>query len=217
MQSNDDRGQAVPLLAVAVVLAALMVMGLGHMGRVVADRAQARTAADAAALAGAAEGEGAARSVARANGGELTRYDAHHDEVLVSVEVEGVEAFGRARRRAVVAGPTGATGPFPGGEGARAGLAPAMLAALARADQLLGQPVPVASGFRSRAQQEALWARRASNPYPVARPGSSHHERGLAVDVPRGFVPRLLSVAGAAGLCQPLPQTDPVHFIVCGA
>jgi hypothetical protein len=220
--SQDDRGQAVPLLVAAVGLAAVLVVGLAHMGRVVADRAQARTAADAAALAGAAEGEDAAREVASANGGELIRYDtrsggesdAAGDEVLVEVSVGGVEAFGRARRRVVVAAPAG---PFPGGTGDRAGLAPAMLAALARADQLLGRPVPIASGFRSRAQQEALWARRGSNPYPVARPGSSHHERGLAVDVPRAFVPELLSVAGEAGLCHPLPRTDPVHFVVCGA
>jgi hypothetical protein len=215
MQSNDDdRGQAVPLLAFAVGLTALMVLGLAHMGRVVADRAQARTAADAAALAGAAEGEDSARSIAVANGGEVTDYQTTGDEVLVDVSVGGAEASGRARRRVVV---SAGTGPFPGGEGKRRGLAPAMLAALARADQLLGQPVPVVSGFRSRAHQEALWARRGTNPYPVARPGSSLHERGLAVDVPRGFVARLLSVAGEAGLCQPLPRTDPVHFVVCGA
>ena len=210
----DDRGQAIPLLAFAVGLTAVMVLGLAHMGRVVADRAQARTAADAAALAGAAEGEESARSVARANGGEVTRYDTHGDEGVVEVSVGGVEAFGRARRRVVV---SAATGPFPGGEGKRRGLSPAMLAALARADQLLGHPVPVVSGYRSRAQQEALWERRGSNPYPVAAPGSSLHERGLAVDVPRGFVDELLSVADQAGLCHPLPRTDPVHFVVCGA
>jgi hypothetical protein len=213
-ETSDDRGQAVPLLVFAVGLTAMMVLGLAHMGRVVADRAQARTAADAAALAGAAEGEGSARSVAEANGGELTRYRNDGDEVLVEVSVGEVEAYGRARRRVVV---SAATGPFPGGSGARRGLSPAMLAALARADQRLGRPVPVASGFRSRAQQEALWERRRSNPYPVARPGSSLHERGLAVDVPRGFVEELLSVAGEVGLCHPLPRTDPVHFVVCGA
>jgi hypothetical protein len=211
---DDDRGQVTPLLAFAVGLTAVMVLGLAHMGRVVADRAQARTAADAAALAGAAEGEGAARTLAEANGGEVVSYVTQGDEVLVGVTVGGVEAFGRARRRVVV---SAAPGPFPGGEGKRRGLSPAMLAALARADQLLGQPVPVVSGYRSRAQQEVLWERRGSNPYPVAAPGSSLHERGLAVDVPRGFVEELLTVADEAGLCHPLPRTDPVHFVVCGA
>jgi D-alanyl-D-alanine carboxypeptidase len=101
--------------------------------------------------------------------------------------------------------------------GARAGLAPAMLAALARADRLLGRPVTVVSGMRTRSQQEALWGRRATNPYPVARPGTSDHERGLAIDVPRAGVVDLRRVARAAGLCQPLPTTDPIHFVVCGA
>ncbi len=95
------------------------------------------------------------------------------------------------------------------------GLAPAMLAALARADGLIGRPVPVVSGLRTRAEQQALWDRRHTNPYPVARPGTSDHERGLAFDVARADVPSLLAVAAAAGLCQPLPDSDPVHFVVC--
>jgi hypothetical protein len=90
-----------------------------------------------------------------------------------------------------------------------------MAAAIARAGALLGEPVPITSGWRSRAQQAALWARRATNPYPVARPGTSMHERGLAIDVPRSFVAALRSVAAAAGLCQPLPVSDPVHFELC--
>jgi LAS superfamily LD-carboxypeptidase LdcB len=92
-----------------------------------------------------------------------------------------------------------------------------MLAALARADGLLGRSVTVVSGLRSWSQQQALWERRATNPYPVARPGTSDHERGLAIDVPRAEVADLRGVARAAGLCQPLPVTDPIHFIVCGS
>jgi LAS superfamily LD-carboxypeptidase LdcB len=90
-----------------------------------------------------------------------------------------------------------------------------MVAALARAEQLLGQAVPITSGYRSPAKQRALWENRASNPYPVAAPGTSMHERGLAVDVPLTFVPRLERVAASAGLCHPFPQADPVHFEVC--
>ena len=71
------------------------------------------------------------------------------------------------------------------------------------------------SGLRTRAEQEALWDRRHTNPYPVARPGTSDHERGLAVDIPRSEVPAVLAVAPHAGLCRPLPDTDPVHFVVC--
>jgi D-alanyl-D-alanine carboxypeptidase len=210
MEREDDRGQATPLMAAAIGVVAVLMLGLGPMARALDDRAQARTAADAAALAGAAEGEDAAREMAGANHAELVGYQAQGDEVVVKVAVGGVTAFGRARRVEVPAPP------MPGsGTGERAGLAPSMLAALALADQLLGQPVPISSGYRSPAQQQALWERRATNPYPVARPGRSMHERGLAVDVPRSFVDDLLAVAAEAGLCQPLPATDPVHFELC--
>jgi len=214
MEREDDRGQATPLMAAAVGLVALLFVGLGPMGEALAHRAQARTAADAAALAGAAEGEEAARSMAEANGTELVGFRSDGDEVLVEVTIAGVNAHSRARRYQPPPPSLPTVGGQPG-RGGRAGLAPTMLAALAVADHLLGQPVPVASGYRSRSQQLALWERRHSNPYPVAPPGRSKHERGLAVDVPRGFVDDLLAVAADAGLCQPLPDTDPVHFELC--
>jgi hypothetical protein len=107
----------------------------------------------------------------------------------------------------------------PGASGApiatRTGLAPAMRAALARAGQVLGTPVPVTSGFRSAADQRRLWLGRDRNRYPVAPPGSSMHERGLAVDVPATFADRLAAVAGETGLCRPFPVADPVHFELC--
>ncbi|MDQ1443735.1 MAG: D-alanyl-D-alanine carboxypeptidase [Acidimicrobiaceae bacterium] len=98
---------------------------------------------------------------------------------------------------------------------ARGGLDPAMQAALAQAASLLGRTVPITSGYRSKAEQASLYAQRSSNPYPVARPGSSAHERGRAVDVPRQFVPLLLAVSGRVGLCHPYPVADPVHFELC--
>jgi hypothetical protein len=208
---RDDRGQAMPLVAAMVGLAVAALLALAPVGRALAARAQARTAADAAALAAAAEGPEAARSAAEANRGVLLEVRERDGEVAVRVEVAGVDAYARAR--AVGALP----GTAPPGAGERAGLAPAMLAALARADGLLGYPVPVVSGLRSRAEQEALWDRRHLNRYPVARPGTSDHERGLAIDVPAGAVAAVAVVAPAAGLCQPLPETDPVHFVVCGA
>jgi len=90
-----------------------------------------------------------------------------------------------------------------------------MRAALARAEQLLGHPVPITSGYRSTEAQAALYVNRTANPYPVAAPGSSMHERGLAIDVPADFVPRMLEIASRAGLCQPYPGDDPIHFEVC--
>lgn len=213
---GNDGGQIVPLAAALVGLCCVALLALVPVARTLDDRARARTAADAAALAGAADGERTAREVAVANGADLLEIDRNGDEVVVQVRVGEVEAYARAgaTRHAVdvgAGGPTGVAG------GRRAGLAPAMLAALARADGLLGRPVTVVSGLRTRSQQEALWERRAKNPYPVARPGTSDHERGLAIDVPRTDVADLRRVARAAGLCQPLPTTDPIHFIVCGA
>lgn len=206
-----ERGSAVPLVAVAVVLAGMMLMGLGRVGAAGAARAAARTAADAAALAGAADGRTAAEALARANGAELVAYEGIGPDTRVTVRVGPAEAVGRARR-------VGGTGDGPGGgsgvAGGTGGLAPAMKAALARAEQLLGERVPVVSGYRSPEKQSALWANRASNPYPVALPGSSMHEKGLAVDVPVAFVPRLAAVAAQAGLCHPHAD-DPIHFEVC--
>jgi Putative Flp pilus-assembly TadE/G-like/D-alanyl-D-alanine carboxypeptidase len=216
---RDDRGQATVLAVMGVGFAALMLVAATTAGRVLVDRAQARTAADAAALAGAAEGEAGAREVARANGGVLVRHEDLNGVAMVEVRVGRVTAFARARwiPDPPVAPSLGdlVGGVVGNGMGRRAGLSAPLLAALERADRLLGTPVPIASGLRTRAQQQALWDRRHTNPYPVARPGTSNHERGQAVDVPRGFVPRLMAVAGAAGLCQPIPRTDPVHFEVC--
>jgi hypothetical protein len=101
--------------------------------------------------------------------------------------------------------------------GRRAGLHPDTLFALERADSLLEKrglpsPIPVVSGLRTYAEQMQLWIRRGSNPYPVARPGTSAHELGLAIDVPASWVPLVLAVAAEAGLCQPFPQRDPIHF-----
>ncbi|HEX6166573.1 MAG TPA: M15 family metallopeptidase [Acidimicrobiales bacterium] len=210
---GDDRGQALPLAAAMLAVVTVALVGLVPVGLAVRERAAARTAADAAALAGAVEGEQVARDLAGANGGELVAFRRTGDEVVVRVRVGDAVADARARATARAATP--ATGPGTVARG-RAGLAPAMLAALARADGLLGHPVPVVSGLRTRAEQQALWDRRHTNPYPVARPGTSDHERGLAIDVSRSSVADLVAVAPAAGLCQPLPQTDPVHFVVCG-
>lgn len=216
MEHDDDRGQVTILSTTGLALLAVLLVALATLGRGLVDRAQARTAADAAALAGAAEGEQTAREVAAANHAEVRRYDVVDGAVLVQVAVGRIDAYARARRIPEVAPPMRAFAGGPTtGSGKRAGLSPDLLAALERADRLLGTPVPIASGLRSRAQQQALWDRRSTNRYPVARPGTSHHETGRAVDVPRGFVPRLLAVAGAAGLCQPMPRTDPVHFEVC--
>ena len=208
---RSERGSATPFVVVAMVTAGALALQIGRLGGAAAARAKAQTAADASALAGAADGREAARALAEANGARLVEYEELGSDARVVVELGPATARGRARRE-------GWNGDGPG-QGSRGtspnGLAPAMVAALARAEQLLGRPVPVTSGFRSAAAQQALWANRASNLFPVAAPGTSMHERGLAVDVPLSFVPELARVAPGAGLCHPFPKADPVHFEVC--
>ena len=206
MVSENESGSAwVLLLAIAGLLGVALV-GFGVMGQRLLDATRAQTAADSAALAFVVAGEPGARLVLDALDAELVdmQVDGRRAEVVVRVgEVLSVAA-------------AAADGPSVG-TGERSGLAPAMLAALARADELLGFHVPVVSGLRTHADQLRLWNNRDQNPYPVARPGTSRHERGLAVDIPLSVVEALRSVAISSGLCHPLPESDPVHFIVCPA
>ena len=204
---RDEQGSTLPFVALAIVLAGVTIVLLGRVGGAATARAGARSAADAAALAGAAAGRAAAAQLAQANGAELLSYEEIGFDTKVRVRLGQAEATGRARRTGDRhdGAPTGTT----------KGLAAAMRAALARAEQLLGRKVPITSGYRSSEAQAALYAGRAGNPYPVAPPGSSMHEKGLAIDVPADFVPTLLPVAAKAGLCQPYPADDPIHFEVC--
>ena len=70
-----DRGQATILMALILAMTVGLALTIVEMGRILDDSAQARTAADAAALAGAVEGEEAAAGLAEANGGALEFYE----------------------------------------------------------------------------------------------------------------------------------------------
>lgn len=78
-----------------------------------------------------------------------------------------------------------------------------------------GFKVKVTSGWRSRERQQELYDARASNPYPVARPGRSQHEYGFAVDMvatPGTFQGVLGSWwKSAGGFWSP---SDAIHFQV---
>lgn len=200
---RDEGGGAIAAVLVVASMAAVSIAGFSLLVSHALAATEAQTVADGAALAFAAADPATAHRIV-ADRGELVEATVTPGRATVVVEVREARAIAEAFvPRPIV------------GTGDRAGLAPAMLAALSRADELLGRRVPVVSGYRSREDQERLWAQRANNPLPVAEPGTSRHELGLAVDVPRNVVGALRRVAAEAGLCHPLPESDPVHFVVC--
>lgn len=67
----------------------------------------------------------------------------------------------------------------------------------------------LSSGFRTNADQQRLYADRANNSNPVAAPGTSNHERGMAVDI-AGMTPEQRAMLPKYGLSQPVPG-DPPH------
>ncbi len=92
-----------------VLLLVLMVVVLAtvEVGRLLDESARARTAADAAALAGAAAGRDEAAALAGANGGRLLSYTEQEasgdaDVLLVTVEVQVGRASQTARAEGLV-------------------------------------------------------------------------------------------------------------------
>ena len=97
MRSNcRDRGQAVVLLLMVVVMAALAVVGTGQFSVRVIDRGRAQTAADAAALAAVAGGRIAAGRLAADNGARLVSFAEADSAITVVVDVGGQRATARA-------------------------------------------------------------------------------------------------------------------------
>ncbi len=193
---QPGRGQAVPAVALVLWAVAGASLVVALVGERAVDRSRAQAGADAVALAGA--GGGDPWPVAARNQVRIERLE---EGVEVDVVVSSGSAQAAARARS-------------GREDWR-GLDPRLQRALGAAEVALGYRIPIVSGWRSRADQERLWANRHANPYPVAPPGTSLHERGLAVDVPLGLTSSLAQVGSGVGLCQPLPVTDPVHFVLC--
>lgn len=75
---RDQRGQATPLALVVIALVVVATLAVAHVGRLVVDAGRARSAADAAALAGV---EGGRHASARLAG--------EHDAALVSWSSSG--------------------------------------------------------------------------------------------------------------------------------
>ena len=96
-RTTGDRGQVGLALGLAVVAAAVgAILLLGALGRTVNDRTRARTAADAAALAGVNDGRAGAERLAADNGGSLESYTSFGTAVEATVRVGTARATSRA-------------------------------------------------------------------------------------------------------------------------
>ena len=104
-----------PLMAGAVLLLGVLASMVVRLGGAAVERTQARTAADAAALAGAAEDRAAAEAVARENGARLVTFEALGRDRRVVVVVGSAQASARATREAT--GPGSPTTPQVGSPG----------------------------------------------------------------------------------------------------
>lgn len=194
---GNNRGQALPLVALQLWLIAGVGVVVVMIGARALDQSRAQAGADAVALGEAlAPGSGIDLALRNSVTVEMSRND-HR------VEVTATRDSGTALATAELVRP------------AWQGLNRSLYAALARAERRLGEELVVVSGLRTRAEQEQLWLNRSDNPRPVALPGTSLHERGMAVDVALHQVDRLARIGPFVGLCQPLPLSDRVHFTLC--
>lgn len=105
---------------------------------------------------------------------------------------------------------------FGGGGSSSTGLVPQVKRAIAwaRSHGWRGQ---VNSGFRSRAEQAILYARYLAGGNLAARPGTSEHEKGRAIDVSdyQGFL-RAMASAPANARLKWFGPGDSVHFSISG-
>ena len=99
MRIRDDTGQAVPLVAALLAVAASLTMAIGAFAGDVIDAARAQTAADAAALASLEGGRPAAVRLAARHGASLQSWSRHagHEGTSVTVTVRVGDAVRAAR------------------------------------------------------------------------------------------------------------------------
>ena len=81
--------------------------------------------------------------------------------------------------------------------------------------------IPIISGTRSNDKQWELydsWVAGGRKGNPVARPGTSKHETGNAIDVDmKSATPEQIAALKAKGFTQPLPDKDPNHWELSSA
>lgn len=214
-------------VSIGLALTLLLAHFSADLAEASALKARAQTAADAAALAAVAEsgpyGGGRPKMVAerfaRANGGRMVECDCAPGaiEMEVTVAVGDVVARARALLDVELLRPAAFTA-------AAHGLDPKLAWAVDGLLQASDGALTVTSGFRSSGKQAELY-RAAVEQYGspgiadnwVAPPGSSMHERGLAVDLggDLGLATRLIEQLDLP-LYRPL-DNEPWHFELVGS
>lgn len=99
--------------------------------------------------------------------------------------------------------------------GKRHFLAPDAARAFLAAQRAFGGVIKATSSYRPYSVQKALYAAMLAGKTkgPVAPPGRSRHQYGLAVDIAPGASRNWMARYGKAyGWVQPLPRSDPAHF-----
>lgn len=209
-----------------LILGLALGSGAAEVGDAASARARAQTAADAAALAAVAEsspsGEGrpaeAAADYAERNGARLVRCycEVGATAMQVIVAVDGALAEARAVFDPSLLAPAQVS--------SADGLHPGLAAAVDTLVTASAGRVWIVSGLRSSERQARLWSE-ALHEYGspeaaddwVARPGTSMHEKGLAVDL-GGDLERAAELVERLGLPlhRPLPN-EPWHFELSGS
>jgi hypothetical protein len=97
-------------------------------------------------------------------------------------------------------------------------LQPIAMTAFRQAQRAAGRRIDVRQSYRSCAQQVLACQRICHDPrgcpQTCARPGSSYHQLGAAIDISEAAlrVHKVVQALREAGWCQSVPKTDPGHF-----
>ncbi|MEO7556017.1 MAG: pilus assembly protein TadG-related protein [Acidimicrobiales bacterium] len=97
-RARGEQGQVLPLVLIVVLVVVGAALAIVALGRRADDQARAQLSADAAALAGAADGRVAAEAIAAANHGVLVSFTADGPVVHVAVRVGDASAVASAER-----------------------------------------------------------------------------------------------------------------------
>jgi hypothetical protein len=212
---------------IGLTLSILLATFCGELGIAASRKAHAQMAADAVALAAAAESapygrtspESVARRYAQANNASLLECLCvpGATAVQVSVEVDGVVADARAVLDPEMLAPATLGGDV-------SGLHPRLRRAVQQLIAASQGSVQLVSGYRSHDHQQRLWnealarygSAEAADDW-VAPPGHSMHERGLAVDL-GGNLETAVRLAERLELPLWRPMShEPWHFELVGS